>query len=54
LVIDSAPEAAAIGTAGTVNVSWSGLTAGTPYLGAVSHTGPDGLLGLTLVSVTTG
>jgi subtilisin family serine protease len=52
LMIDSAPGAAVIGTGGTVTVSWSGLDAGIPYLGAVSHTGPSGLLSLTLVNVT--
>lgn len=52
LVVDSAPAAAAIGTVETVDVSWSGLTAGKKYLGAVSHTGPGPtLLGLTLISV---
>jgi len=52
LVIDSAPGSATTGTSGTVQASWSGLTAGETYLGAVSHTGPGGLLALTLVTVT--
>jgi subtilisin family serine protease len=52
LVVDSAPGAAQVGTSGTVDVSWSGLDPGSLYLGAVSHTGPDGLLNLTLVNVT--
>jgi subtilisin family serine protease len=51
LSIDSAPTSATLGTTGTVDVSWSGLTPGLSYLGAVSHTGDAGLLGLTLVSV---
>jgi subtilisin family serine protease len=54
LIIDSAPASATIGTVTPVNVSWSGLTSGSPgdwYLGAVSHTGPSGLIGLTLVNV---
>ncbi len=54
LSIDSAPASATIGTIGTVNISWSGLTSGSPgdwYLGAVSHTGATGLMGLTLVDV---
>lgn len=51
--IDSAPASAAIGTVGTIDHSWAGLVAGTEYLGAVSHTGDVGLMGLTLVSVTT-
>ncbi len=51
LSIDSAPTAATIGATGSVDVSWTGATAGEWHLGAVSHTGPDGLLGLTLVDV---
>ncbi|MBT8208367.1 MAG: S8 family serine peptidase, partial [Acidimicrobiia bacterium] len=53
LVIDSAPASATLGATETIDVSWSGLDAGTMYLGAVSHTGPDGLLGFTLVQVST-
>ena len=54
LVVDSAPTSATIGTTGTISVSWSGLgtaTNGDWYLGAVSHTGPDGVIGRTLVDV---
>jgi subtilisin family serine protease len=51
LVIDSAPSAATIGTAGTINVSWTGATLGEWHLGAVSHNGPNGLMGLTLLEV---
>jgi hypothetical protein len=47
----TAPPAAVVGVPGTVQASWSGLTAGTRYLGAVSHSGPSGLLALTVVSV---
>jgi hypothetical protein len=32
-------------------VSWSGATLGEWHLGAVSHTGDVGLMGLTLVDV---
>ena len=53
LVIDSAPASATIGVPGTVDVSWAGLAGGTRYLGAVSHTGDVGLMGLTLVNVDT-
>jgi subtilisin family serine protease len=53
LGIDSAPSSATLGQLGTVTLSWSGLTADTEYLGAVSHSDNDGLLGLTLVSVET-
>lgn len=54
LSVDSAPTAATISTVGTVNISWSGLGSGAIgdwYLGAVSHTGNAGLMGLTLVEV---
>ena len=51
LVLDSSPASAVIGTTGTISVSWSALASGE-YLGAVSHTGPSGLLGFTLVNVS--
>jgi subtilisin family serine protease len=51
LSIVSAPTSAVMGATGTVNVAWTGATAGQWHLGAVSHTGPSGLLGLTLVNV---
>jgi hypothetical protein len=54
LSIDSAPTSATSGNVEPVNVSWSGLTSGSVgdwYLGAVSHTGDVGLMGLTLVNV---
>jgi hypothetical protein len=53
LSVDSAPSAAVIGDTGTVDVSWSGLSAGTNYLGAVSHSDGSDIVGLTLVSVDT-
>ena len=49
--IDSAPASATTGATEDINVSWTGATAGEWHLGAVSHAGPDGLLGLTLVEV---
>ncbi len=52
LSVDNAPASATVGATGMVDVSWSGLAAGTEYLGAVSHTGDVGLMGLTLVEVT--
>lgn len=52
LNIDSAPASAAVGTTGTVQVSWSGLAAGTDYLGAVSHSDSSGVLGFTMVEVS--
>jgi hypothetical protein len=51
LSVDSAPASAVLGSTGTVDVSWSGATGGTWWLGAVSHTGDTGLMGLTLVDV---
>jgi hypothetical protein len=54
LGVNSAPASATIGTTGTVNISWSGLTSGSIanwYLGAVSHTGDVGLMGLTLINI---
>ena len=51
LVIDSAPTSATAGTAGPIDLSWSGVAAGTTSYGLVSHTGPSGLLGLTAVKV---
>jgi len=51
LVLNSAPGTATNGGVGTIEVGWTGLTPGTTYLGAVSHAGPSGLLGLTLVRV---
>jgi subtilisin family serine protease len=51
LAIDSAPASATIGATETIDLSWTGATAGEWHLGAVSHTGPSGLMGLTLVEV---
>jgi len=51
LMIDAAPTAAAIGSTETIDVSWTGAAAGQWHLGAVSHTGDSGLMGLTLVDV---
>ena len=52
LTVTSAPASATIGTTGTVGYSWTGLTAGGQYLGAVSHSDASGVIGLTLVEVT--
>jgi subtilisin family serine protease len=52
LVIDSAPTAAVSGTTETIQVSWTGATAGQWHFGAVRHNGPEGsILGRTLVEV---
>jgi subtilisin family serine protease len=51
LVVDSAPASATMGATETIQVSWTGATAGGWHLGAVSHTGDVGLMGLTLIDV---
>ena len=51
LTIASAPTTATSGGAATVTAAWTGLAAEQLYLGAVSHTSPNGLAGLTTVSV---
>jgi subtilisin family serine protease len=52
LVIESEPADAVIATTGTIDVSWTGATAGQWHLGAVRHNGPGGShLGRTLVEV---
>ncbi len=53
LTIVSAPPSATVGTTGDVVASWTGLAPGETYLGAVSHSDADSLLGLTLVEITT-
>jgi subtilisin family serine protease len=51
LSIDSAPTSVTLGTTESIEVSWTGATAGEWHLGAVSHTGNVGLMGLTLINV---
>jgi hypothetical protein len=51
LTIDVAPTSATLGATEAIDVSWTGATAGQWHLGAVSHTGDVGLMGLTLVDV---
>lgn len=46
----TAPQAATLGEAGTVEASWTGATDGW-YLGAVSHSDADGIMATTLVEV---
>jgi subtilisin family serine protease len=53
LSVDSAPTSAVLGSTGTIDVSWSGLATEMRHLGAVSHTGPSGLMGFTFVEVDT-
>jgi hypothetical protein len=47
----SAPASATIGTTGTINLGFSGLTAGTKYLGSVVYGGTTGLPAPTIVRV---
>ena len=50
----TAPTSAILGETGSIDISWSGLTSGSIgdwYLGAISHTGDVGLMGLTMVGV---
>jgi hypothetical protein len=49
----SAPAVANIGTIGTVNLNFSGLTAATKYLGAVAYSGSLGIPSPTIVRVDT-
>jgi subtilisin family serine protease len=51
LMIDSAPTSASVGTVESIDISWTGATAGQWHLGAISHDGDAGLLGLTLIDV---
>lgn len=47
----SGPAFVNAGTTGTVSVSWSGLLPHTIYMGGVSHNTPQGLSGLTLITI---
>ncbi len=47
----TAPTTAAIGATGTINLSFSGLTAGTKYLGSVAYSGTSGMPNPTIVRV---
>jgi subtilisin family serine protease len=49
----TAPASATLGATETIDVDWMGLTTGTKYLGAVSHSDAGGLLGLTVVRIDT-
>jgi subtilisin family serine protease len=50
LSVDSAPATAVQGEVGTIDISWTGAAPGTNY-GLVSHTGPSGLMGFTVIKV---
>lgn len=47
----TAPAAVSAGTTETLTVDWSGLLDSTIYLGGISHSTPDGLVGLTIINV---
>ena len=49
----SAPTTATIGGTGTINLTFSGLTAGTKYLGSVAYSGASGMPNPTIVRVDT-
>jgi hypothetical protein len=49
----TAPAAATIGTSGAINLTFSGLTAGTKYLGSVAYGGATGMPSPTIVRIDT-
>jgi hypothetical protein len=49
----SAPASATTGATGTINLTFSGLAAGTKYLGSVAYSGSPGLPDPTVVRVDT-
>ncbi len=53
LQITSAPTSVTVGQQAIIVANWSGLQPATEYLGAVSHSRGDELLGLTLVEIDT-
>ncbi|HEY5875793.1 MAG TPA: S8 family peptidase, partial [Ilumatobacteraceae bacterium] len=51
LTVTASPTTVTNGGSGIVSIAWAGLSGGQHYLGAVSHSGPNGLVGLTVVGV---
>ena len=49
----AAPATAVLGTTGTINLTFSGLAAGTKYLGSVAYAGATGMPNPTIVRVNT-
>ena len=47
----SAPASATLGATGAINLSFSGLAAGTKYLGSVAYAGATGMPSPTIVRV---
>jgi subtilisin family serine protease len=52
-MILTAPTSAVVATSDSVTVDWAGLSAGTKYLGAVSHSDGTDVLGMTLLRIDT-
>lgn len=46
-----APSAVTAGTTVDLQVDWTGLIANERYLGAISHTTPQGLVGITVINI---
>jgi len=53
LMLDSAPASATLGATESIDLSWAGLGVDMKYLGAVSHSDAGGVIGLTLINVST-
>jgi subtilisin family serine protease len=51
MTVDPSSVSTTLGGSQTLTVDWSGLTEGAKYLGAISHSSPGGLEGLTLIGV---
>ena len=49
----SAPASAVLGQTGTISLSFSGLAAGTKYLGSIAYSGATGMPSPTIVRVDT-
>ena len=47
----TAPSLVSAGTTVDIQVDWANLLSGTVYLGGVSHTTPEGLVGITVISI---
>lgn len=47
----TAPSFVAAGTTETLRIDWTNLASDTIYLGGISHTSPQGLVGLTIVTI---
>ena len=47
----SGPAFVSAGATDTVTINWSGLVSNTIYLGGISHNTPQGISGLTLITI---